>query len=263
MEEKKQITPLELMKMIKSSKEKTTEESLINFYNVCLKKLEKYIATGQVDAAKKVKFLIDNVEKEKKLLELGINTFVYFKDISDYIENVKDKQLSIIELSRYEREVPDEIADVVAMCKQNDLFDEYMVLFTDYNKEMSKKTRKQDREKDPILFGIFLNKDKDTACPRFYYLGDWEDEHCDLTLERMLAKIGDDKAHKVEAPAKTLEELTEKLNSLTSNKGMSVFHFTSTSNLSRVEDISSELFVQDNKKKKNSFFSKVKSIFKK
>ena len=63
MEENKQITPLELMKMIKSSKEKTTEESLINFYNVCLKKLEKYITTGQIDAAKKVKFLIDNVEK--------------------------------------------------------------------------------------------------------------------------------------------------------------------------------------------------------
>ena len=262
MEENKQITPLELMKMIKSSKEKTTEESLINFYNVCLKKLEKYITTGQIDAAKKVKFLIDNVEKEKKLLELGINTFVYFKDISDYVENVKDKQLSIIELSRYEREVPDEIADVVAMCKENDLFDEYMVLFTDYHKEMSKKTRKEDREKDPILFGIFLNKDKDTACPRFYYLGDWEDEHCDLTLERMLAKIGDDKAHKVEAPAKTLEELTEKLNSLTKNNGTTIYRFVSTTNLTNIDSVKNEEYIRSVKNKK-SLFSKVKSIFKK
>lgn len=262
MEENKQITPLELMKMIKSSKEKTTEESLINFYNVCLKKLEKYITTGQIDAAKKVKFLIDNVEKEKKLLELGINTFVYFKDISDYVENVKDKQLSIIELSRYEREVPDEIADVVAMCKENNLFDEYMVLFTDYNKEMSKKTRKEDREKDPILFGIFLNKDKDTACPRFYYLGDWEDEHCDLTLERMLAKIGDDKAHKVEAPAKTLEELTEKLNSLTKNNGTTIYRFISSTNLTNIDSVKNEEYIKS-VKNKNSFFDKVKSIFKK
>lgn len=261
MEENKQITPLELMKMIKSSKEKTTEESLINFYNVCLKKLEKYITTGQIDAAKKVKFLIDNVEKEKKLLELGINTFVYFKDISDYVENVKDKQLSIIELSRYEREVPDEIADVVAMCKENNLFDEYMVLFTDYHKEMSKKTRKQDREKDPILFGIFLNKDEDTACPRFYYLGDWEDEHCDLTLERMLAKIGDDKAHKVEAPAKTLEELTEKLNSLTKNNGTTIYRFVSSTNLTNIDSVKNEEYIRSVKNKK-SLFSKVKSIFK-
>lgn len=261
MEENKQITPLELMKMIKSSKEKTTEESLINFYNVCLKKLEKYITTGQIDAAKKVKFLIDNVEKEKKLLELGINTFVYFKDISDYVENVKDKQLSIIELSRYEREVPDEIAEVVAMCKENDLFDEYMVLFTDYHKEMSKKTRKQDREKDPILFGIFLNKDEDTACPRFYYLGDWEDEHCDLTLERMLAKIGDDKAHKVEAPAKTLEELTEKLNSLTKNNGTTIYRFVSSTNLTNIDSVKNEEYIRSVKNKK-SLFSKVKSIFK-
>ena len=262
MEENKQITTLELMKMIKSSKEKTTEESLINFYNVCLKKLEKYITTGQIDAAKKVKFLIDNVEKEKKLLELGINTFVYFKDISDYVENVKDKQLSIIELSRYEREVPDEIADVVAMCKENNLFDEYMVLFTDYHKEMSKKTRKQDREKDPILFGIFLNKDEDTACPRFYYLGDWEDEHCDLTLERMLAKIGDDKAHKVEAPAKTLEELTEKLNSLTKNNGTTIYRFVSSTNLTNIDSVKNEEYIKS-VKNKNSFFDKVKSIFKK
>lgn len=262
MEENKQLTPLELMQMIKNSKEKSSSESLINFYNVCLKKLEKYIATGQIDAAKKVKFLIDNVEKEKKLLELGINTFVYFKDISDYIEKVKDKQLSIIELSRYEREVPDEIADVVAMCKENDLFDEYMVLFTDYNKEMSKKTRKEDREKDPILFGIFLNKDKDTACPRFYYLGDWEDEHCDLTLERMLAKIGDDKAHKVEAPAKTLEELTEKLNSLTKNNGTTIYRFVSSTNLTNIDSVKNEEYIRSVKNKK-SLFSKVKSIFKK
>lgn len=258
----KELTPLELMKMIKNSKEKTTSETLDNFYNICLKKLDKYITTGQVDACKKIKFLIDNVEREKKLLDFGIDTFIYFKDIADYIETVKNKQLSIIELSRYEREIPDEIANVVAICKENKLFDEYMVLFTDYNKEMSKKTKKEDREKDPILFGIFLDDRKATACPRFYYLGDWEDEYCNLTLERMLAKIGDEKRHSVDKPVRTLEELTEKLNNLTKSNGSTIFHFKTTTNLSNIESISSEKFTQ-NTKPKESFFGKVKSIFKK
>ena len=96
---------------------------------------------------KKVEYLAKNVEKEFKLLEHGINTYIYFNDIKDYISNVKDKQISIIELENYEREIPDEIADTVIMCKENNLFDKYIVIFTDYNKEMSKKVEKKIEKK--------------------------------------------------------------------------------------------------------------------
>lgn len=255
-----QITPKELMEQIKSMKTKITNDDLQSFYNVCLEKLDKYIITGQIDACKKIKFLIDNVSREYKLIENGIDTFVYFNDIKDYINQVKDKQISIIELSRYEREIPDEIIDVISMCRENNLFDEYIILFTDYQKEMSKKTAKQDREKDPILFGMMYNEETNTACPRFYYLGDWEDEYCDLTLEKMLSKIGEDKAHNISKPVKTIEELNEKLNKLTTPKGTFISNQTIQLSQSSIK-VDKELYIEDSKIK--NIFKKVKSIFKK
>ena len=257
-----QITPKELMEQIKSMKTKITNDDLQSFYNVCLEKLDKYIVTGQIDACKKIKFLIDNVSREYKLIENGIDTFVYFNDIKEYINQVKDKQISIIELSRYEREIPDEIIDVISMCRENNLFDEYIILFTDYQKEMSKKTAKQDREKDPILFGMMYNEETNTACPRFYYLGDWEDEYCDLTLEKMLSKIGQDKAHNISKPVRTIDELNEKLNKLKISNGDVSFNRQSTIQLNQANaKVLSEPYIEDNKIK--NIFKKVKSIFKK
>lgn len=257
-----QIEPKKLMEQIKSMKTKVTNDDLQTFYNVCLDKLDKYIVTGQIDACNKIKFLIDNVNREYKLIEHGIDTFVYFNDIRDYIDKVKDKQISIIELSRYEREIPDEIIDVISLCRENNLFDEYIVLFTDYKKEMSKKTAKQDREKDPILFGMMYDEHTNTACPRFYYLGDWEDEYCDLSLEKMLSKIGEDKAHSISKPLKTIEELNEKLNKLNNSKGDINFTRQSSIQLNQINaKVLSEPYVENNKIK--NVFKKIKTIFKK
>lgn len=256
-----QINPKELMEQIKSMKHKITNDDLSRFYDVCLEKLDKYIITGQIDACNKIKFLIDNVNREYKLIEHGIDTFVYFNDIRDYIDKVKDKQISIIELSRYEREIPDDIIDVVALCREHNLFDEYIVLFTDYQKEMSKKTAKQDREKDPILFGMMYDDKTSSACPRFYYLGDWEDNYCDLTLEKMLAKIGEDKEHKIEKPLKSIDELNERLNTLT-NKNRNGFIKTSVVQLSQRQlNVGTELYTKSSKPR--NVFKKIKSIFKK
>lgn len=87
-------------------------------------------------------------------------------------------------MSRYEREVPDEIVDVVE--KVDDIFDELYVLFTDYTGKVERQIEAEKRQKDPILFGVFKD-DKNRVCnDRFYYLGDWIDGYCDLTLEKMI-----------------------------------------------------------------------------
>lgn len=57
------------------------------------------------------------------------------------------------------------------------------------------------------MFGIFID-DKNTTCAdRFYVLGDWEDEYCDLTLDKLIAETGDDVTKPVLEPAKSMEEL--------------------------------------------------------
>lgn len=39
--------------------------------------------------------------------------------------------------------------------------------------------------KDPILFGVMEHSRK------LYYIGDWKDEYCDLTLEDMFTSLGE------------------------------------------------------------------------
>ena len=105
------------------------------------------------------------------------------------------------------------------MEKVKNLFDEFYIVCTDYNGRLSKQIKKERREKDPILFGAFLDRNNEAINERFYYIGSWVDEYCDLTLDKMVAEmknIGKDicnEIEKVEIPD-TLEELQKQLDSL-------------------------------------------------
>lgn len=90
--------------------------------------------------------------------------------------------MKIIELERYEREIPDEIVDVIA--KTKDLFDQMYIVFTDYTGKEERKIAAEKKDKDPILFGTFQDRKQKVCVDRFYYLGDWVDEYCDLTLDQ-------------------------------------------------------------------------------
>lgn len=256
----KEFSAKEVMEYIKSAKQVNTHEGIDNFLALCLDKAKKYSITNQKDGLKKLLYLAKATAMEHKILDAGIDTYIYLEDILDYIKNVKNKEISMIELERYEREIPDEIVETIKMCKDKELFDEYIIIFTDYKKEMSKKTKKEDREKDPILLGMLCDKETDTHCPRFYYLGDWIDEYCDLTLEKVLSVVGQDKKHNISDIPKTKEELDNILSSMEKNVE------NTYGNISVEVGGTSMEFQQQpykvNKPKHNSLFSKVTSIFK-
>ena len=187
MEEKKeqqQITPSQYFDYLKNAKNTITLEALKNSFSAFLQLGEKYNKLGQVESMKKLCFLAETLKKEEKLIELGITTYVYKDTIEDYIENVADKTVKIVELSRYMREIPDELIETIEKVKP--LFDELYVVFTDYTGKEERKVEKERRDKDPILFGVFKNETN--ISDRFYFLGDWVDEYCDLTLDKMIEK---------------------------------------------------------------------------
>ena len=50
----------------------------------------------------------------------------------------------------------------------------------------SKSGKESKPEKDPIIFGAFIQRGKDVLMSeRLYYIADWIDEYCDLTLEKL------------------------------------------------------------------------------
>ena len=61
-------------------------------------------------------------------------------------------------------------------------FDNYLVLyFTTKGIESAELTKEEVRQKkDPILFGVIRNSRK------LYFVADWTDEYCNLTLDKML-----------------------------------------------------------------------------
>lgn len=124
------ITPSQYFDYLKGAKKTITTEALKESYDVFLSLAEKYNKLGQKESLKKLTFLADTLIKEEKLIELGITTYIYKDVIEDYIENVADKAVKIIELSRYMREIPDELVETIE--KSRELFDELYVIFTDY-----------------------------------------------------------------------------------------------------------------------------------
>ena len=260
--EEKVITPSQYFDYLKGAKNIITTEALKNSYDAFINLAEKYQKLGQVESLKKLCFLADTLVKEEKLIELGINTYVYKDTIEDYIENVADKTVKIVELSRYMREVPDELIDTIE--KTKNLFDEFYVVFTDYTGKEERKVEKERRDKDPILFGVFKNQTN--VADRFYFLGDWVDEFCDLTLDKLVEqykakKNGVDPVITTSIP-ETAEDLvaTLKTYKIDEKKGNSYVTLTSSND----QSLPVSTFVVDNGiEKKPGFFKKIRSIFKK
>lgn len=253
---KTELTPSQYFSILKGAKNTITTEALKKSYETFIKLAEKYNKLGQVESMKKLCFLADTLVKEEKLIELGITTYVYKDTIEDYITNVADKAVKIIELSRYMREIPDELVDTVEKAKP--LFDEFYVVFTDYTGKEEKKVEKERRDKDPILFGVFKNNT--SVADRFYFLGDWVDEYCDLTLDKMIEQY---QAKKGVSPAITtkIPETSEELVSL-----LKVYKKDNDSNSTRIifDDMPvSSYQVNGVEEPKKSFFEKIRSVFKK
>jgi len=260
-EEKKEleITPSQYFDYLKGAKNTITTESLKKSYDAFIKLAEKYQRLGQVESLKKLCFLADTLVKEEKLIELGVNTYVYKDTIEDYIENVADKTVKIVELSRYMREVPDELVDTIE--KTKNLFDEFYVVFTDYTGREERKVEKERRDKDPILFGVFKNQT--TVADRFYFLGDWVDEFCDLTLDKLVEQY--QKANNGVSPVitttipETSEDLVALLKTYKIDEKKGTNYVTLTPNDQSLPVAS--FVVDSGLERKPGFFQKVRSVF--
>ena len=259
---KEKISPSQYFDYIKNAKNDITTEALKESYSVFLKLAEKYTKLGQKESLKKLCFLADTLKKEEKLIELGITKYIYKDVIEDYIENVADKTVKIIELSRYMREVPDELVETIE--KSKDLFDEFYVVFTDYTGKEERKVEKERRDKDPILFGVFKNNSN--VADRFYFLGDWVDEYCDLTLDKMVEQYQENKGYSPAVETKIPETTDELIEILKSYKIDEKKDRDYSLKMSSDDDVKINSFIKTNDvedEPKKSFFDKVRSIFKK
>ena len=184
------VKPSEIFADVEESLNFIDKAKLKKYKKVANKLLAKAEVTGQKALKQRLEFRLRSLERELQLLkEHNIKTYVEKDIIVKYIEQTEHREVKITDIASYMREIPDEAIEIVGDTRE--IFDDYVILFTDYTGEMDARAEEIVVEKDPILFGVFYDAQTNEYIERYYYLYDWEDEYCDLTLDKMIMEYKD------------------------------------------------------------------------
>ena len=91
------------------------------------------------------------------------------------------KGLELTWIRAFIRVIPEKASDRKQEADALKVFDNYVILHYDIDKKAFK-----EEDKDPILFGVISGSRK------LYYIADWVDEYCNLTLEQFVDKFGEE-----------------------------------------------------------------------
>lgn len=99
-----------------------------------------------------------------------------------------DRGVDLCYIKNYTRPIPAEVISKVGEMNQLEVFDNFVILHYDPKGEHKKETKREvAKRKDPIIFGVIAGSHK------LYYVADWIDEYCDLTLEKFVDTINVEK----------------------------------------------------------------------
>lgn len=179
------INPSLYFRFVKSKFSKLQQQEL----SLRLNKLKKMIMASkeikQQALYEQLSLQLAITVREQEALVAGCSMRVDKKVINKFIDRVTDKCVKLSILEEFPRTIPASVRDKLKKIQDIGIFDEYWVLYTDYTEEKQLKTNKSKiKEKDPILFGSFKFS-PDT----FYYITDWIDKYCDITMSKFIDAI--------------------------------------------------------------------------
>ena len=203
--EETKLEPNEYFEELKTKLSQIELEQLENNRTFLSNELEKAHKLGQKNLTHKASFMWEILEKEMILHAKGVRQYIHRSDVVRFIDNVTPKNsVKIVELENYPRSIPDANMDDIIAAKELGLFDVLLVLYTDLaNEEVNSPQQKEfaARNRDPVVFGMFIEDKINLKHDRLYFITDWEDEFCDLTFTRMLDKMSE---MGIENPAKEI-----------------------------------------------------------
>ena len=233
--EPEELTPAQFFQKLKEESRTSEDmsEALKNAIELAEKRIKKFEMLRQTDAAKLTKSFFEMFKRESRAIEAGYTKYVLKKDVIAYAERLRandKKNVYITDLEDFPREIPDDVVNKVYKCIEDKIFDHLYIMYTDYTGEIKKAVEKRHVEKDPIIFGAFDIHNKNrivdlTVGPRFYFIADWVDEYCDITLTDFLNSFTDKKPHEFEVgEMKTSADLNhaveEYTNEIANNKNL-------------------------------------------
>ncbi len=189
-EEVVRLTAEEAFKLIKEAKEQNSDASLLDYFKANLVIAEKMKRTGQTAGLNRLRFIMGNVPKEAELVKRGYSKYVWKRKVDEVLDQ-SERDLKMIELEEFTRVLPEHV--IKAIEDTNDLFTNYFIMYTDYTGKEERRIEQQERNRDPILWGSFIQEDQKTHdiffSERMYPIADWKDEYCELTLDELCSEF--------------------------------------------------------------------------
>ena len=130
---------------------------------------------------------------EAQLVATGLTTYLEEARIVEFAKRAK-KGLRLDWVANFVRTIPDEVLARKSRADALGIFDNYVVLHYDPTAKSWSETEaeRRERKRDPILFGVIKGR------RRLYFVGDWVDELCDLTLDQIADLLGADALGKIQ-----------------------------------------------------------------
>lgn len=184
---KKKFTILQFfVGLSKSVEDLTTTIKTASVYEEAIKQASD---GGQIALIEKLQDLIFVCKNEANLVDLKYNKYVTERQIVDFYEKISDdkkKNLRLTYIKNFTRIIPSEIITIKKHLDENKIFDNYVILHYDPEQTVEEMTKaEKEYKKDPILFGVMEKSRK------LYYIADWKDQICDLTLDQMFSTLGE------------------------------------------------------------------------
>jgi hypothetical protein len=194
------IEPSEYFQILKESVKTQEDTALQNQLKVISEQITLANKIDQQGYVQKLCFYYDCIYKEQALLANGFPVYLDKADITQYIDKCNG-QVKIIELNRYLRPIPSEnMQDIERSQKVSvfiddvdvPVFTQYLVVYTDLvgeSMETPEAVEYKKRNRDPIVFGVFMLENSGMVHDRMYLITDWEDDNCDLTFNKLISEI--------------------------------------------------------------------------
>ena len=173
------------------------EESSLDFYENAI---NDAINNGQEALKEILRSKKEGILAELNLLKNGVIKYVSEEDVIEFYHRSKlpEKILKLTWVKNYIRVIPEDVMKEKRSFDTKEVFDNYVILHFDKDDSSTEMTEKEkEKAKDPILFGVVKGSRK------LYYVADWIDEYCDLTLDKMLETL------EIEAPKELTKEVIE------------------------------------------------------
>lgn len=128
------------------------------------------------------------INKYESVLYANKNYYVITEE--QVVEFVKktERGVRLDYIKNYMRVIPPTVVKKIDKANKLEIFDNYVILHYDpdeksYAQTIEEKKKEDAKRRDPILFGVIRGSNK------LYYITDWIDEYCDLTLDKFVETL--------------------------------------------------------------------------